>query len=99
MVPARGPGLASGMPPFDPFDPAVQADPYPFYRALRDAAPAHWSEGARCWVLSRHADVLAALHDPARFSNRGGNVIDDSPAKLGRTVGSVSAPAPPWPAA
>jgi cytochrome P450 len=77
---------------FDPFDFAVHADPYPFYRVLRAEHPAYWSEGARCWVLSRHADVFAALHDWPHFSNRGGNVIDDSPGKLGRTVGSVDPP-------
>jgi cytochrome P450 len=77
---------------FDPFDFAVHADPYPFYRTLRDEHPAYWSAGARCWVLSRHADVFAALHDWPHFSNRAGNVIDDSPGKLGRTVGSVDPP-------
>jgi cytochrome P450 len=77
---------------FDPFDFAVHRDPYPFYRTLRDAHPAYWSEGARCWVLSRHADVFAALHDWPHYSNRAGNVIDDSPGKLGRTVGSVDPP-------
>ena len=77
---------------FDPFDFAVHADPYPFYRRLRDHHPVYWSAGARCWVLSRHADVFAALHDWPHFSNRGGNVIDDSRAKLGRTIGSVDPP-------
>lgn len=79
-------------PIFDPFSFAVHADPYPFYRRLRDDHPCYWSEGARCWVLSRHADVFAALHDWPHFSNTGGNVIDDSKAKLGRTVGSVDPP-------
>lgn len=77
---------------FDPFDFAVHADPYPFYRRLREEHPAYWCEGARCWVLSRHADILAALHDWPHFSNRAGNVIDDSRAKVGRTVGSVDPP-------
>lgn len=77
---------------FDPFDFAVHADPYPFYRRLREDHPAYWCEGARCWVLSRHADVFAALHDWPHFSNAAGNVIDDSRAKIGRTVGSVDPP-------
>ncbi|WP_240655217.1 cytochrome P450 [Rhodovarius crocodyli] len=77
---------------FDPFDFAVHADPYPFYRVLRDSHPVYWSEGAKCFVLSRHADVFSALHSVPRFSNTGGNVIDDSRAKLGRTVGSVDPP-------
>lgn len=77
---------------FDPFDFAVHADPYPFYRVLRDDHPVYWSDGARCFVLSRQADVIAALNDVPRFSNSGGNVIDDSKAKLGRTVGSMDPP-------
>lgn len=77
---------------FDPFDFAVHADPYPFYRRLRDEHPAYWCAGAKCWVLSRHADVFAALHDWPHFSNTAGNVIDDSKAKIGRTVGSADPP-------
>jgi len=53
-------------------DPAVWADPYPFYHTLRSQAPIHWDESAGpsqggAWVLSRHADVLAVLRD-ARVS-------------------------------
>jgi len=77
---------------FDPFDPAVHADPYPFYATLRRDYPAYYSEGARCWVLSRHADVVTAMLRPGVFSSRAGNVMNDSPEKVGRTVGSVDPP-------
>jgi cytochrome P450 len=77
---------------FDPFDFAVHADPYPFYRTLRRDYPAYYSEDARCWVLSRHADVVAAMLQPAVFSSAAGNVINDSPEKIGRTVGSADPP-------
>jgi cytochrome P450 len=77
---------------FDPFDFAVHADPYPFYRTLRRDHPVYYSEAARCFVLSRHADVTAATHNPAIFSSSAGNVINDSPEKLGRTVGSSDPP-------
>lgn len=77
---------------FDPFDFAVHADPYPFYRTLRRDHPAYYSEAARCFVLSRHADVTAATHNPAIFSSSAGNVINDSPEKVGRTVGSTDPP-------
>jgi len=41
-------------------------DPYPTYRALREAGPLHRVEdGAlRFWAVTRHADVLALLRDP-----------------------------------
>ncbi len=77
---------------FDPFDPAVHADPYPFYAILRRDHPAYYSEGARCWVLSRHTDVVSAMLRPSVFSSTAGNVINDSPEKVGRTVGSVDPP-------
>ncbi|MGP0051404.1 MAG: cytochrome P450 [Solirubrobacteraceae bacterium] len=49
-------------PKFDVTDPALRADPYPVYARLR-------ATGAACrgapgqWVLTRHADVAAMLHD------------------------------------
>jgi cytochrome P450 len=57
---------------YDPFDPSIQADPYPVYQALRDDHPVYWSHASRSWVLSRHADVGAALDDPATFSSASG---------------------------
>jgi cytochrome P450 len=44
-------------------------DPYPIYSLLRDDAPIYWSELWNAWVLTRYADVLAIVRDPARFSN------------------------------
>jgi len=59
------------MPPapvFDPRDPALHRDPYPTYGRLRREDPVHRSPFGM-WVLSRHADVRAALRDP-RLSSR-----------------------------
>ncbi len=43
------------------------ANPYGLYRQLRENDPVYWDERANCWVLTRYADVTAALRD-ARFS-------------------------------
>ena len=50
---------------YDPFDPAVIDDPYPYYARLREESPVARVERLDLWVLSRHADVLGALRDPA----------------------------------
>jgi pimeloyl-[acyl-carrier protein] synthase len=52
---------------FDPSSPDFRANPYPYYHALRSADPVHFVEERGFWLLTRHADVLAALRD-ARLS-------------------------------
>ncbi|GAB4588906.1 cytochrome P450 [Nocardia sp. IFM 10818] len=46
---------------FNPFSSGFRQDPYPHYRQLREARPVHKTLGM--WVLTRHADVRAVLHD------------------------------------
>src|SRR6476620_10287498 len=67
---AVGSGCAVGsiLPPFDPFQAAFHADPYPFYRAYRESDPVHQSHPG-LWWLFRHADCIAMLRDHARFTN------------------------------
>jgi cytochrome P450 len=50
---------------FQLLDPAVHADPYPFYRQLRERAPVHWDPFMHTWVVTRYEDVLTVLQ---RFS-------------------------------
>jgi cytochrome P450 len=57
---------------YDPFDYRFHADPYPVYAWMREHAPLYRNEERDFWALSRYADVLAALKDPRRFSNRYG---------------------------
>src|SRR5258708_12556188 len=57
---------------YDPFDPAFQADPYPAYRALRDAGPVHRHEDPHFFALSRFADVWQAVKDPQTYSSAQG---------------------------
>ncbi|WP_203337121.1 cytochrome P450 [Nocardioides limicola] len=63
---------------FDPYDYDLHEDPYPLYRRLRDEAPVHHAETDDLWVISRHADVFAALRDDVTFSNQMGVSLDKS---------------------
>ena len=58
----------------DPIAWAAEADPYPIYQQLREEHPASYVPDRELWVLSRHADVLAAIKDPATFSSSEGVV-------------------------
>ena len=53
------------------FTASMRADPYPFYRWLRDEQPVYFDDEHGFWLLSRYADVSAALHDPKLLSGRG----------------------------
>ncbi len=61
---------------FDPYDYAVQEDPYPVYAWLRHNAPLYQNEQYGFWALSRHADVVAAFRDETTYSNSMGVSLD-----------------------
>ncbi|MET0580101.1 MAG: cytochrome P450, partial [Ilumatobacteraceae bacterium] len=52
--------MAVEAPPFNPFDPAFRADPYPFYARLRELEPVHVSPFGFT-VLTRYDDVARTL--------------------------------------
>lgn len=77
---------------FDPYSPAIDADPFPAYRRLRDEHPVFWCEEAGMWVLSRYDDVLRALQDWRTYSSARGNLVDELPGRAGATLGSSDPP-------
>jgi cytochrome P450 len=46
---------------YDPFDPAVMADPLPYYRVLRDEHPLYYVEKWDTYALSRFSDIWDVL--------------------------------------
>ena len=48
---------------FDVDDAGFVADPYPTLAALREATPIFWNDTTQQWVLTRFADISAALRD------------------------------------
>ncbi len=87
---AEGIGMADFV--FDPYSPAIDADPFPAYRRLRDEFPCFWSPQLGMWVLSRHADISAALQDWQTYSSAQGNLVDELPGRAGSTLGSTDPP-------
>ncbi|MEH6379678.1 cytochrome P450 [Streptomyces sp. KLMMK] len=56
-----------------PFDAGFFADPYPVYARLRAAGPVHriaLPDGSPVWLVTREADVRAALTDPRLSVNK-----------------------------
>lgn len=78
--------------PFELYSPAIDADPFPHYARLREHYPCYWSEGARCWILSRYQDVFNAAQDWETFSSAQGNLVDEIPGRSGATLGSTDPP-------
>ncbi|MFN8041651.1 MAG: cytochrome P450, partial [Acidimicrobiales bacterium] len=62
---------------FNPYAHEVHDDPFPFYRRLRDEAPAYHNPDLGFYALSRHHDVLEALHDYDTFCNRHGITLEE----------------------
>lgn len=54
---------------YDPLDPSVVEDPYPWYRVLRDQAPVHYVERDDFYVVTRFEDVVTVLRQPSLFSS------------------------------
>lgn len=55
-------------------------DPHPLFARMRQERPVHWNARYRAWVVTRHADVLRGLRDPALSSDRVGALIASAPA-------------------
>ena len=50
-------------------DPAIQADPYAYYRALHEQAPVYWMPDAEAWLVTTYADVQHVIRHPEIWSN------------------------------
>ena len=95
VVAAMDPSGKRGARPVSPYRLSVvsESDPYPFFRELRDHDPAHYSPREGIWVISRFQDVSNALRDWETWSSaRRGNLINDMPERIGRTLGTTDPP-------
>ncbi|HKS98745.1 MAG TPA: cytochrome P450 [Rugosimonospora sp.] len=63
---------------FDPYDHALQDDPYPMYARLRREQPLYHNVAHDFWVMSRHADITRAVRSDGAYSNAMGVSLDES---------------------
>lgn len=77
---------------FDPYSPAVDANPFPAYKILRDDHPCFWSPEADMRILSRYADIVSAGQDAQTYSSASGNLMTELPGRAGATLGTTDAP-------
>jgi cytochrome P450 len=61
---------------YDPYDRAIDADPYPVYRRLRDEAPLYYNAQHDFYAVSRFDDVQRGLVDREIFSSARGSVLE-----------------------
>ncbi|MGH9086545.1 MAG: cytochrome P450 [Acidimicrobiales bacterium] len=77
----------------DLFSDETLDDPYPLYRAIRDAGPVVHSNRHHLWMVSRHADVRDVLKDWRSYSSAGGTAVEDSVNEL--RAGNIISTDPP----
>jgi cytochrome P450 len=61
---------------YDPFDPVIDADPYPVYRRLREEAPLYYNERHDFYAVSRADDVERVLTDHETFISGRGAILE-----------------------
>ncbi len=67
---------------YDPYDPVIDADPYPIYRRLREEAPLYYNRKHDFYAVSRAEDVDRVLLDNATFISGRGGILDFIRANL-----------------
>ncbi len=61
---------------YDPYDIAIDADPYPVFRRLREEAPLYYNEVHDFYAVSRFDDVERGYLDPKTFISGRGGIIE-----------------------
>jgi cytochrome P450 len=74
--------MSASLEGYDPMDPRVQQDPFPYYEALREHAPV-WRAASGIYLVSQHAAVREVLEQPNLFSSQWGNTAGPPPIAVG----------------
>lgn len=80
---------------YDPWDAALNADPYPMFKRIRHESPLYHNETHDFYAVSRFDDVNRALVDHATFSSARGAVLEIIKAGVEIPPGSLIFEDPP----
>lgn len=80
---------------YDPYDHAIDDDPYPIWKRLRDEAPLYYNERYDFYALSRFEDVEKALVDWKTFISGKGSVLEMIKQNIEMPPGSILFEDPP----
>jgi len=61
---------------FDPYDVAINADPYPVFKRLREEAPLYYNSQHEFYAVSRYEDVNRGIVDHGLFSSAKGAILE-----------------------
>jgi cytochrome P450 len=80
---------------YDPYDVAIDADPYPVYARLREEAPLYYNEPYDFYAVSRYADVEQGLVDAKRYPSSRGGILELIKANVQMPPGTLIFEDPP----
>jgi len=80
---------------YDPYDVAIDADPYPVFRRLREEAPLYYNEQHDFYALSRFEDVERGFVDRRTFISGRGGILELIKANIEMPPGVVIFEDPP----
>ena len=55
---------------YDPSNEAIRTNPFPFYEALQERDPVHWSPVIKSWIITRYDDVRQVAMSSNMSSDR-----------------------------
>jgi cytochrome P450 len=80
---------------YDPYDVAINADPYPVFRRLREEAPLYYNEQHDFYAVSRYDDVERGLVDNTTFISGRGGILELIKAGIEMPPGTLIFEDPP----
>jgi cytochrome P450 len=80
---------------YDPYDVAIDLDPYSVFKRMREEAPLYYNEKHDFYAVSRYEDVERGIVDPKTFSSARGGILEMIKANITMPSGVLIFEDPP----